>query len=185
MNVKCLAGFLSVALIALLARPVSAATYEVQITREQHQRFVKTVRVWQDPQPDDILSSEANGYKIIDRVDCEVLPYKFPGGATPKFLCALLDKNGIATKDVIKIKYGLRNSEIPGEVAGANLLRHLGFGGDHMQVSSGAFHGSTLLPSLGLKRHSVVSRKLHRRGRQADARPHHSQFQGRRQSVRP
>lgn len=53
MNVKCLAGFLSVALIALLARPVSAATYEVQITREQHQRFVKAVRVWQDPQPDE------------------------------------------------------------------------------------------------------------------------------------
>jgi hypothetical protein len=138
MNVRHLAGVLgavTVVLVALSARSAAAATYEVQITREQHSRFLNAARVWRDPQPDDILSSEANGEKILDRVDCEFVPYKFPGGATPKFLCAVLDKNGLATSDVIKIKYGLKNSEVAGETAGGNLLRHLGFGGDHMQVA--------------------------------------------------
>src|SRR5439155_25734182 len=134
MNVRYLAGFLSVGAIVLLPQLVSASTYEVQITREQHRRFIQAARVWHEPQPDDVLSTQENGYKIVDRLDCEFLPYRFPGGATPKFLCAVLDQNGVATKDIVKIKYGLHNSEIPGEVAGGNLLRHLGFGGDHMQV---------------------------------------------------
>ena len=124
-----------VALIVLLAHAVLVASYEVRITREQHDRFVKAAKVWHEPQLDDLLSGEANGYKIPDRLDCEFLPHDFPGGATPKFLCAVLDKNGSATKDVVKIKYGRNNHEIPAEVAGGNLLRHLGFGGDHMQIA--------------------------------------------------
>jgi hypothetical protein len=135
MDIGSLRGFLFAVLVAQLARPAAAGTYEVQITREQHQRFVNAARVWQEPRPDDILSAEANGYRIIDRLDCQFVPHKFAGGATPKFLCALLDQNGQATNDVVKIKYGLNNREIPGEVAGGNLLRHLGFGGDHMRVA--------------------------------------------------
>jgi hypothetical protein len=124
-----------VVLIVLLAHTVLAASYEVQITREQHDRFVKAAKVWHEPLTADLLSGEANGYRILDRVDCKFVPYKFPGGRTPKFLCAVLDESGNATKDIIKIKYGRDNREIPGEVAGGNLLRHLGFGGDHMQVA--------------------------------------------------
>jgi hypothetical protein len=135
MDIRGLRAFLFVGLLAQLARPVAADTYEMQITREQHQRFVNAARVWQEPQTDDAINSEANGYRIIDRLDCQFVPYKFAGGATPKFLCAVLDQNGHATNDVVKIKYGLNNREIPGEVAGGNLLRHLGFGGDHMQVA--------------------------------------------------
>lgn len=119
----------------LPAASVPASRYEVRITPEQHNRFVRAAKVWQPPQTEDILSSEPNGFHLIDRVDCEFVPYQFPGGATPKFLCAVIDKNGVATKEVVKIKYGPHNSEIPGEVAGGKLLRHLGFGGDHMQVA--------------------------------------------------
>jgi hypothetical protein len=124
-----------VTLLTLVARPISAAHYEVGINQEQHYRFLEKAKVWQDPQPDDILSTEANGARIVDRLDCEFVPYEFAGGATPKFLCAVLDGSGVATHDIVKIKYGRTNREIPGEVAGANLLRHLGFGGDHMQVA--------------------------------------------------
>jgi hypothetical protein len=124
-----------VALSVLLAHAVLAASYEVQITRDQHDRFVKAAKVWLEPQTVDLISGEANGYRILDRIDCEFVPYHFPGGRTPKFLCAVLDQRGNASKDIIKIKYGRDNREIPGEVAGGNLLRHLGFGGDHMQVA--------------------------------------------------
>jgi len=125
----------SIALVVLLAHAVLAASYEVQITREQHNRFIKAAKVWHEPRPDDLLSGEPNGNKILDRLNCEFVPYNFPGGRTPKFLCAVLDESGNTTKDIVKIKYGHDNREIPGEVAGGNLLRHLGFGGDHMQVA--------------------------------------------------
>jgi hypothetical protein len=135
MDIKWALRLLFVAILAVVARPASAGTYEVQITREQHQRDIKDAKVWQQPQPDDILSSDANGYKIIDELDCEYVPYHFAGGATPKFLCAVLDKDGKATKDIVKIKYGQNNREIPGEIAGGQLLRHMGFGGDHMELA--------------------------------------------------
>ena len=80
MNVRYLAGFLSIGAIVLLPQLVSASTYEVQITREQHRRFIQAARVWQEPQPDDILSSQENGYKIIDRLDCEQHPPLRAGG---------------------------------------------------------------------------------------------------------
>src|ERR1700681_4573510 len=94
-----------VVLIVLVAHTVLAASYEVQITREQHDRFVKAAKVWHEPLTADLLSGEANGYRILDRVDCKFVPYKFPGGRTPKFLCAVLDESGNATNDIIKIKY--------------------------------------------------------------------------------
>jgi hypothetical protein len=123
------------ALIVLLAQAALGASYEISITRDQHDRLVKAAQVWREPQPQDLLSSEPNGFKILDRVDCEFVPYHFAGGATPKFLCAVLDESGRRTTDVVKIKYGSHNHEIPAEVAGGNLLRHLGFGGDHMQIA--------------------------------------------------
>src|SRR3977135_3087664 len=107
MDIKSLRGFLVVAFIAQLARPVAADTYVVPITRDQHQRFINAARVWQEPQPDDILSKEATGARIIERVECQFVPYEFAGGATPKFLCAVLDQNGQATNDFVKVKYGL------------------------------------------------------------------------------
>ena len=66
MDIKGLRGFLIVAFIAQLARPAAADSYEVTISREQHQRFINAARVWQEPQADDVLSSAANGSGIID-----------------------------------------------------------------------------------------------------------------------
>ena len=151
MEIKGLRGFLVFAFIAQLARPAAADSYVVPITRDQHQRFINAARVWQEPQADDVLSSEANDSRIIDRLDCQFVPYKFAGGATPKFLCALLDKNGQATNDVVKVKYGLNNREIPGEVAGENLMRHLGFGGDHMRVVRQLFCSGSGCPKATLE----------------------------------
>lgn len=49
-------------------------------------------------------------------------------GLTPKFYCELPDG------DVLKIKYGSGNAELPGEVAATRLLSALGFGADRMYI---------------------------------------------------
>jgi len=58
-------------------------------------------------------------------VTCEYVDHKFEG-STPKFDCA------VAPGDDIKVKYGLTNGEVYGEVAGTRLLWALGFGADRM-----------------------------------------------------
>jgi hypothetical protein len=50
------------------------------------------------------------------------------GGTTPKFYCEL------ATGEVVKIKYGAGNPELPAEVAATRLLTALGFWSDQMFV---------------------------------------------------
>ena len=49
-------------------------------------------------------------------------------GLTPKFYCELADG------DVVKIKYGAGNAELPAEVAATRLLGALGFAADRMYV---------------------------------------------------
>lgn len=50
------------------------------------------------------------------------------GGMTPKFYCEL------PGGDVVKVKYGEANAELPAEVAATRLLSALGFGADRMYV---------------------------------------------------
>ena len=47
---------------------------------------------------------------------------------TPKFHCEMPDGQ------VLKVKYGASNGELPAEVAGTRLLAALGFGADAMYV---------------------------------------------------
>jgi hypothetical protein len=66
-------------------------------------------------------------------VDCDYVDKK-PGGATPKFDCALSEN------DKVKIKYGVDNPEVYGEVAGSRLLWALGFGADRWYPVSVTCH---------------------------------------------
>ena len=60
-------------------------------------------------------------------VDCEFV-LKQSGGTSPKFYCKL------AGGDVVKVKYGESNPEVPAEVAATRLLHALGFFVDRMML---------------------------------------------------
>lgn len=67
-------------------------------------------------------------------VKCEYVDRKLEGN-TPKFECA------VAPRNEIKVKYGLLNGEVYGEVAGTRLLWALGFGADRMYPVRVVCHG--------------------------------------------
>ena len=67
------------------------------------------------------------GFAEDAEVDCR-FTIQDVSGTTPKFYCEL--PNG----DVVKIKYGGSNPELPSEVAATRLLSALGFGADRMYV---------------------------------------------------
>jgi hypothetical protein len=67
------------------------------------------------------------GFAVDAEVDCR-FKIQDVNGTTPKFYCEL--PNG----EVVKIKYGGSNPELPSEVAATRLLATLGFGADRMYV---------------------------------------------------
>jgi hypothetical protein len=67
----------------------------------------------------------AGGFAPGAAVTCDFVDKKL-SGSTPKFACA------VAPEDDVKVKYGLRNGEVYGEVAATRLLWALGFGADRM-----------------------------------------------------
>ncbi len=67
------------------------------------------------------------GFVEDAEIDCR-FKIQDVNGLTPKFHCEL--PNG----DVLKIKYGSGNAELPGEVAATRLLSALGFGADRMYI---------------------------------------------------
>ena len=69
-----------------------------------------------------------------DTVTCDYVDRKL-GGRTPKFSCV------ISADDEVKVKYGLDNGEVYGEVAGTRLLWALGFGADRMYPVRVVCHG--------------------------------------------
>jgi len=78
-------------------------------------------------------------------VECSFTP-KPIGGTTPKFFCTMPDG------DVLKIKYGEPNGEIPAELAATRLLSALGFPTDRMyRVHRVRCLGCPLLPQQALQ----------------------------------
>ena len=90
-------------------------------------------RVWLPParpiQSVDFGSNPAieNGFDEDAEIHCR-FTLREVGGTTPKFYCELPDGQ------VVKIKYGAGNPELPAEVAASRLLTALGFGADQMLV---------------------------------------------------
>ena len=78
-------------------------------------------------------------------VDCEFV-VKPIGGTSPKFYCKLADG------DVVKVKYGDANPEVPAEVAASRLLSALGFFVDRMMlVKSVRCRGCPPFPAQALQ----------------------------------
>lgn len=127
---------------AKAATTVSATARDASLSR---------ARVWVQPRtPIAAADFSANppGDDSFDPgadVDCTFTRKKI-GGTTPKFYCAL------AGGEVIKVKYGEPNGEIPAEITATRLLSALGFPTDRMyRVHSVRCRGCPVLPQQALQ----------------------------------
>lgn len=95
------------------------------------QEALRSARVWLPPTTPisqvNFADNPAGPWAPTDDLDCRLVPVK-ASGTTPKFECALADG------EVVKVKYGYTNPEVPAEVAATRLLAALGFGADRMYV---------------------------------------------------
>lgn len=96
------------------------------------QRALAAAKVWQPPpQPVSAVNLGANpGDSPFSPNEDLVCRFKDQavGGTTPKFYCEL------PTGEIVKVKYGAGNPELPAEVASTRLLSALGFWADRMYV---------------------------------------------------
>ena len=130
------------------AEAAKAATTVSETARETS---LRRARVWVPPRTP-IASADfsvnppgADSFDAAADVDCTFTPKKI-GGTTPKFYCALADG------DVVKVKYGEPNGEIPAEIAATRLLSTLGFPTDRMyRVHSVRCRGCPVLPQQALQ----------------------------------
>jgi hypothetical protein len=94
---------------------------------------LRSARVWLTPpvpvgQVDFADNPRGPGrFERTDEVSCRFVIRKL-SGLTPKFHCEMRDGQ------VLKVKYGASNGELPAEVAGTRLLAALGFGADQMYI---------------------------------------------------
>jgi hypothetical protein len=115
---------------ACVAPPVAGeASGEARLRRDAG---LAAARVWQAPA---IPIGNANlrdnppgaAFSPEQDLDCRFTE-RAVGGTTPKFYCTL------PTGELVKIKYGVGNPELPAEVAATRLLTALGFWTDRMFV---------------------------------------------------
>jgi hypothetical protein len=121
------------------------------ITPAQRDAALARARVWLAPKVPTAsadLSLNPQGPDAFDPaadVEC-TFKAKKAGGTTPKFYCAL------ASGEVVKVKYGEPNGEIPSEIAATRLLSALGFPTDRMyRVRSVRCRGCPPLPQQALQ----------------------------------
>jgi len=99
------------------------------VNPETRLKMLRRAQVWTqtDVRQMDIKAGppERDAFAPGATVPCEYRDRKLDG-RTPKFECA------IAADDEVKVKYGLLNGEVYGEVAATRLLWALGFGADRM-----------------------------------------------------
>jgi len=92
-----------------------------------------SAQVWREPAtpiPQFDFTKNPEGPKnfaTTDDVSCRFVVHK-GSGLTPKFSCEL------PGGEVVKVKYGRANGELPSEVAATRLMASLGFGADRMYV---------------------------------------------------
>ena len=121
------------------------------VSEAARESSLSRARVWvqtRTPIPSADFSANPPGADSFDPaadVECTFTPKKI-GGTTPKFYC------GLANGEVVKVKYGEPNGEIPAEIAATRLLSSLGFPTDRMyRVHSVRCHGCPVLPQQALQ----------------------------------
>jgi hypothetical protein len=111
------------------ARPAPRQIDELTVT--ERRSLLDRAEIWRpvDTAKLDLLVGPrvADGFKLDAPVTCTfAYPDKPLSGASPKFDCEL------APKDIVKVKYGLKNGEVFAEVAATRLFWALGFLADRM-----------------------------------------------------
>jgi hypothetical protein len=121
------------------------------LSPQQREAALAAARVWVAPRVPvksadfSINPPGPGGFDPAQDVDC-TFKAKKAGGTTPKFYCALPDG------DVVKVKYGEPNGEIPSEIVATRLLAALGFPTDRMyRVHSVRCRGCPPLPQQALQ----------------------------------
>lgn len=121
---------------SLSASMILAGEAIVPRSSSERLEYIGRAETWRpiDTPSLDVLAGPAEllgnkGYHFAENIVCAFVDPDqdsdpFGNGQTPKFHCRT--SNG----KVIKVKYGLRNPEVYGEVAGTRLLWALGFGSD-------------------------------------------------------
>lgn len=106
------------------------------VTSKQRNDALASARVWAPP-PAPIgsvdlrrNSADADRFSPDNDVHCRFIRRPV-GGTTPKFYCEL------PGGEVLKVKYGPGNPELPAEVAASRLLTALGFWADRMSIVRG------------------------------------------------
>jgi len=122
--------------LSLGARAALAGEAIVPRSGEERLSYIDQAATWRpiDTANLDVMAVPAElignkGYEFGQTIRCTFIepdsdPDPFGEGQTPKFHC--MTPNGKS----IKVKYGLKNSEVYGEIAGSRLLWALGFGSD-------------------------------------------------------
>lgn len=113
-------------IVALLGVAAGGA---VKLTDQARLEAIRRAQVWVPvdvPAMDLKAGPQGPGaFKPNETVTCDYVK-KQMNGKSPKFTCA------IAPGDEVKVKYGVDNGEVYGEVAATRLLWALGFGADRM-----------------------------------------------------
>ncbi len=115
-----------------LETPAKPAPRKIdELTLGERRALLDRAEIWRpvDTAKLDLLAGPrvADGFTLDATVPCTfAYPDEPLSGATPKFDCEL------APKDVVKVKYGLKNGEVFAEVAASRLFWALGFLADRM-----------------------------------------------------
>lgn len=129
----CVASALAIAACATLNGQKPSTSEQKpstpDLSAQDRLAILRRARVWT---PTDVASKnikqgpqEHGAFAPGATVSCDYVDRKL-AGKTPKFSCA------VGADDDVKVKYGLDNGEVYGEVAGTRLLWALGFGADRM-----------------------------------------------------
>ena len=106
-----------------------------RVSVEEREALISTAQVWQDPgdiSQKDILTGPDAKFSVEEQVECRFNEEKYESfsGKTPKFWCQQTSKEGKTKGKNIKVKYGVKNGEVFGEVISTRLLWALGFYAD-------------------------------------------------------
>jgi hypothetical protein len=132
------AGVLCCLSIWLAARDPHAEAAKATVSRGERSTLIRRAQIWNatDIGSMDVKAGPADqrGWPPGATVSCDFVDKK-TSGKSPKFLCA------VGPDDDVKMKIGLDNGEVFGEVAATRLLWVLGFGADHMYPVRVICHG--------------------------------------------
>src|SRR5579862_5706859 len=114
------------------------------VSADQRLAILRRAQVWNqtDVASMDLMAGPTGpgSFKPGESVSCQYVVHEIHGDS-PKFYCQLGVKEKSGKPDEVKVKYGVTNAEVYGEVASTRLFWALGFGADAMYPVRVVCHG--------------------------------------------